>query len=240
MDYQVEWEYGRIIKLIKRIIPATRVNKKYQELNSWFSTLKYKCDNLYAIVLQPLDDFCGNAGNDGAGGDIFGYYRAGSHDGAFSYAYSRKNGCVRANPNLVADMHRLGIHIPARIWIHSVVQGGNHHVLTNQHIIADGNAPLVLKLAAGIDKHPLAEHKIFTAVGIERRKKPKGFIYLSAREFRHNLNNFFGRVVAAVEPECNAYRFLAEAVHDLMNGRTGGNRFARIHAVNKFLIRHCL
>ena len=59
---------------------------------------------------------------------------------------------MRSDPHLVADPDRTRPHRGAIVRIQHVIERRNDGLRTDQHIIPDPNAALVLELAAGVDK----------------------------------------------------------------------------------------
>ena len=52
-------------------------------------------------------------------------------------------------------------------WVEVVVDGGQYDVVTNERTFVNGDASLVLELAAHVDEHSLSNDGVLSAVGME-------------------------------------------------------------------------
>ncbi len=62
------------------------------------------------------------------------------------------------------------------LWLfrhETVIEGGHHHVMSNESAVANGNAALILKAAAGVYEDVPANSHVLAAVGVERREHAK-------------------------------------------------------------------
>ena len=75
--------------------------------------------------------------------------------GCWSSLITCKNSGISTNPNVLADVDGRIVHTLALGRVKIVVDGGQHNVVTNECALIDGDAALVLKLAAHIDEYPL-------------------------------------------------------------------------------------
>lgn len=80
-----------------------------------------------------------------------------------------------------------------------MIQCGNDDLMTDERTVSYLDAALVLKTASRIDENVFAQHDVFPAIGVKRRKKPERGRHFSARQAGKQLDDFFCRVVSAVE-----------------------------------------
>ena len=78
-----------------------------------------------------------------------------------------------------------------------VVQCGQHHIVSDQHPVADDDAALVLELAVGIDENTVSERDVLSKIGIERRLDPHPF----ADRLRGDLSEQLRDLVFILMPE---------------------------------------
>ena len=98
-----------------------------------------------------------------------------------------------------------------------MVEGGQYHVVADEGAVPDGDAPLVLELAAHVDKDVFPHMDVFAAVGVEGGEKAKALIHRPAGELGEEGAQLLGLVVAAVDFSCQAQGLLADGVHELVD-----------------------
>jgi len=91
---------------------------------------------------------------------------------------------VGADPYVPADGNGRRKIVTSMIRRKTVVDGGQHHVVTDQGSIPDGNAALILETAAGVDEYVFPHRDVLSAVGVERREHVEAVI--------HRLPNHLG------------------------------------------------
>ena len=64
-------------------------------------------------------------------------------------------------------------------------------MMANQSSISNGNAALILKTAAAVNKNPFANGDIFPKIRVERGKHRKALIDRLANELFHQPTDFF-------------------------------------------------
>ena len=62
--------------------------------------------------------------------------------------------------------------------------------MADEHVVPNGDAPLILKAAAGVDKNALAQGDVLPAVAAEGREKGKSLIHGLANELGEEVPNF--------------------------------------------------
>ena len=80
-----------------------------------------------------------------------------------------------------------------------MVQGGQHHVVTQENVIPDGDAPLVLEAAAGVDKHPLAQGDVLAKVRGKGGEEAEPFVHRFADELGEEGPQFLSVVIPCVD-----------------------------------------
>lgn len=109
----------------------------------------------------------GDACRDGVGGDVLGDHGPGPDDGAVPDMYPRNHRNAGADPDVLPGDDGGGVGGGALLWVKVVVHGGQHHVVAQKGTVTQGDAALVLEVAAGVDKDPFAHRGVLAAVGVE-------------------------------------------------------------------------
>ena len=117
-----------------------------------------------------LDDFCRHAADYDIGRNILIDYRSGRHNRIVADSDALQDGRVRAYPHILAQHYRCRVSLLAVLGRQAVVQRGQHDVVSYLASVADGNAAMVLKMAAGIDKDILPDADILAEIRIKRRE----------------------------------------------------------------------
>ena len=137
------------------------------------------------LLFDIFNDFRGNPAGDGECGYIFCYHSACCDYRMISNCDSGHNCGVRADPDAFSDVDRGGMHGSPVFGRKIMVESCDHHIMANQSLVANKYASLILKMAAGINKYMFSDGYIFSIVGIERRKKCEGSVYVFCCQFFH-------------------------------------------------------
>src|SRR5699024_7630338 len=126
-------------------------------LRALFSPAGYEGDfacRLRALVLlvHPAAHARGSTHHDCAGRHILGDHRRGRHHGVVTDGHPWQDGDVRAEPHVVAYPDGCRVHIGPAARVGVMVQRGENGIAPDQGVVADGDATLVLELAAGVDE----------------------------------------------------------------------------------------
>ena len=116
------------------------------------------CYNEVIVLSDCFDKLCRHSTDDGIRRDIFGYYCSRCDNGIVPDAYSLKNGGIGAYPHVLAE---------------SVVECGENYIMPDLTTVTDCNPTMILKVAAGIDKHIFANSNVLTEIRVKRRKYTK-------------------------------------------------------------------
>lgn len=111
-----------------------------------------------------------NAANYRVGRHIPGYHSSGSNHRIVAYRNALKYRCIRTYPHIAPQDYRSRISEAAIFGLKSMVERGKHHVVAYLTAVAKGYASMILKVAAGVDKHVFAYVYVLAEIGIERRK----------------------------------------------------------------------
>ena len=119
-----------------------------------------------------------------------------------------------------------------------MVHGGQHHVVAQKGTVTQGDAALVLEVAAGVDKDPFAHRGVLAAVGVEGGKEAEALIHGLANDFGENLPDFLPGVVLGVELTGQAHGDLIDFPHKAVHLAAALHGFAGIHTGQIFLQIH--
>ena len=114
-----------------------------------------------------------------------------------------------------------------------MIEGGQHHIVTNEGIIPDVNAALVLEFTAHVDKNPFSDVDVFAAVGVKGREQSEGFVHRLSDELREQGPQLFRFMVPAVEFRRDAQRLLTGGVHEQMGFAAAGHGRAAVQMIQK-------
>ena len=140
------------------------------------------CRFYQCIGSALLDCLRRNAGDDGARRHVLCHDRARADNCAFPNRHAGADRHPRAKPHLVSDHDRLGEHPAALLGIRIVVERRDDRLRTDQHVVADCDAALVLELTARVDEHALADLRVLSAIGMERREETERLVDLARRQ----------------------------------------------------------
>ena len=119
-----------------------------------------------------------------------------------------------------------------------MVERRNYDLMPNQTSVADFDAALVLKTAAGIDEYAPADGNILTEIGIKGREQRKAFPRLLADELRKQSANLLRGMKIPVDFRRNPPRFLRRTVHEPVHFSARRNVLAPPRAALEFLDFH--
>ena len=160
---------------------------------------------------------CRHAAYNGAGRHVLGHHCACGDYGVVAYGNPWQYRRVGAYPHVPAQPDWRRGHGAARPGRQSVVQGGEDDVVAYLAEVAYVHAPVVLKLAAGVDEHAFAYVQVLAEVGVERREHLESAPRGVARQLGQQPVDFLLAVVCGVELERQPARFFAHAVHKAVN-----------------------
>ena len=121
------------------------------------------------LGVELADDAGGDAGDDGVGGYVFRDDRPGPHDGSVPDGDAGDDGDAGADPDVFARDDGGGVGGGAMFWVKVVVHGGQDHVVAQKRPVPQGDAALVLEVAAGVDEDAL--DKQLTIAGCDDRRE---------------------------------------------------------------------
>ena len=99
-----------------------------------------------------------------------------------------------------------------------VVERGKDHAMAYLTAVADVDAAVVLKLAAGVDEHVLAHVDVFPEVGIQGRKDAQRRGHGPPEELGEQGAHLVHGVIGRVEAEGDAPRLVGHVVHEAVDG----------------------
>ena len=100
-----------------------------------------------------------------------------------------------------------------------MVQGSQHHIVADEGAVSDGDASLVLKVAAGVEKHIAANGDVLAVVGIEGREQTEALAHRLADEFREQPYHLLRLMVGKIQFRRQLLRPLAGDAHILVDGQ---------------------
>ena len=132
-----------------------------------------------------------HAGDDGAWRHVLRHDRTCADDRALADCHTGTDRHPRAQPHLVPDFDWLWDHAAALFGVWVMVERRNYGLRANQHIIADFDASLILKLASGVDEHAFADLRVLAAVIASPDRHQLGPPRLvSALHYKRELRSF--------------------------------------------------
>ena len=90
--------------------------------------------------------------------------------GAITDGHTSKHSGIRSNPNVLANMDGGIAHALTTGRVKVVVDGSEHDVVTDERAFVDGDAALILELAAHADEDMFANDGVLAAIGVEGRE----------------------------------------------------------------------
>ena len=112
-------------------------------------------------MLHCLDHFRRDATDHCIGRYVLGHHSTRSYHRPITNGHSCGDGRIGANPDMLPQLDGCIMVFTALARIEVVVDGGQNNIVTNQAAIPNLDAPLILKMTAGIDKNILANADIF-------------------------------------------------------------------------------
>ena len=97
-----------------------------------------------------------------------------------------------------------------------MVERGEHDIVPYLTSVANDNAAMILKMAAGIDKDILPDSDILTEIRVEWWKDTQRWRYLVTEQFRKKRTHFLRSMISCIQPESNLACGIAHLVHKLM------------------------
>lgn len=116
------------------------------------------------VVFYRLDDFCGNAADQGVVGHVLRDHGAGCHHYVVADGHAGQDGDVAADPHVIVDAHGLGqgVIFPAALGRKRVPDGGDQRVRANHHMVAG---------------EVVADEDVLAAVAVKGLGNPYAFAY---------------------------------------------------------------
>lgn len=179
-----------------------------------------------------LDDAGRHASHDDVGWHVAGDHGTGADDGPVADADAGQDRGVRAHPDVPAQTDGRRHGVAALAARQRVVERGKNDAVAYLAAIAQIDAAMVLKLAAGVDEDVLAHMDVFPEIGIERRKDAQRGGHGAAEELGEQRPHLVHGVVGRVEPEGDAPRLVGHLVHQAVYGGRV-ERTARFHIFEK-------
>ena len=83
-----------------------------------------------------------------------------------------------------------------------MIQRSQYHIMSDQRIIPNRDATLILKFASGIKEYLLSYSDVLAAIRIKRRKQSNTGVHALSYHFGENHADLLGRVVTTVQLGC--------------------------------------
>jgi hypothetical protein len=80
-----------------------------------------------------------------------------------------------------------------------VVDGGQYHPMSDQRVIPDIDAALILEVTAGIDEHVFPKVDVPAEVGIEGRKQREAFVHLFTRQLGQDFHDLLRGMIFVIQ-----------------------------------------
>ena len=151
-----------------------------------------------------LDHLCRHPDRHRIGRDVARNDCPGTYHGIVANGHTLQDSGIRAHPDVLPQDDRRGIGHLALLWFQKMVERSKHHIVPYLASIADEYAAMVLKMAAGIDKHILAHLDVLTEIGIKRWEHTErggdGFPEKLGQDVPDFLRSMIGRVQPEIYP----------------------------------------
>ena len=98
---------------------------------------------------------------------IFRYHSSGTYNGIITDSHSLKNRRVRTYPYILTEYNRCRISRFTVFRSESVIERGEYDVVPDLAAVAEGYPAVILKVAAGVDKHIFTYGDVLTEIRIE-------------------------------------------------------------------------
>ena len=89
------------------------------------------------------------------------------HYCSIANSHACKNGGIGSYPDVFTNVYRCIAHALTTGRVEVVVDGSEHDVVTDERAFVDGDAALILELAAHIDEDMFANDGVLAAIGVE-------------------------------------------------------------------------
>lgn len=119
-----------------------------------------------------------------------------------------------------------------------VIYGSNDHAVADEGAVADTDAALILKTAAGVDEDISADADVFAEVRVEGQKHSEAFINVPPSDAAHVFTDFFHVMHARIELLGEPLRLQRPSVHAVVGFRTCGKRFTLTEIFKQFFKFH--
>lgn len=106
---------------------------------------------------------------------------------------------MRPDPDVPADMDRLGDHVEPVQRVELMVERGQDDLMADQRPIADVDAALVLEAAIRVDEDVLANVDVAPEIGLERREQAERGVNLLPDEFGEQRPDLVHVLVSIVD-----------------------------------------
>jgi len=113
------------------------------------------------LMLHSLNHFRRDATDHSVRRNILSHHSTRSYHRPITNGHSCGDSRIGANPDMLPQLDGCIMVFTALARIEVVVDGGQDNIVTNQAPIPNLDAPLILKMTAGIDKNILANADIF-------------------------------------------------------------------------------
>ena len=139
-----------------------------------------------------------NATYNGIRFNVFCHYCTSSYYGSIADGYYSKNGGIGSNPDVFADVNWCIAHALTVGWVKVVIDGCQHDVVTYECTLVDGDAALILELAAHVDEYSFTNDGVLAAIGMKRRKHSYRLGYLTPPKLFQQIVQLLWSMLLAV------------------------------------------
>lgn len=158
---------------------------------------------LPAFRLYLPDDLCRIASDDSQGRDIACHHAIGPHDCPVTYPHAGQHRGIDANPYLIFNDYRASIRRTPVVRVGVMVDGDEIHFGSDEHVIADGDAPTVEKCTTLLNPASAAQADIFAEIHIEWRQECDGGVNLLPRDAGEIIAHFIRCMITVFNSYAN-------------------------------------
>ena len=112
--------------------------------------------------------------------NILSHYSTSGYYGTIADGHTSKYCCIGSNPDVLANMDGGIAHALTTGRVKVVVDGSEHDVVTDERAFVDGDAALILELAAHVDEDMFANDGVLATIGVEGREHAYRLGYLTS------------------------------------------------------------
>ena len=166
--------------------------------------------DLSVFYLYLFYHFGWNATNNRIRFYILRHHSTSSYYGSIANSHSSKNGGIGSNPDVLTNVDGSIAHTLALGRVKVVVERCQHDIVSDECALVNGDAALILELAAHVDEHPLTNNGVLATIGMERREHTYRLGNLTPPKLFQQIVQLLWCMILAVNLCCYLQSFLRQ------------------------------